>query len=337
MLCLYCDRPLALLKRLTGDAEFCSKEHRRIYQQEHNQLALARLLESKPKDKPKPRLEKPQRAPEPEIVEPEIVEPEIVEPEIVEPVKKPEAPQPGRAGFMPGFFAPGPMRLATRMDSGPRFGQGSPVGRGVDAKFRRVPNPKTAGFLGESSRPRAMSGAIRFQGAPTFRPKSASIGSAAPVIKSPQPARSRFLVERSTAKPSFGKARPAAGARFGTLTPVTAWVGEVPRNNGDSRLRMAKYLSGDAAARTASGGIRVPTVETRWRPLSPVLPVQLQGRIVLVLGALLQRPIRPASQDFSPETFAIPFEPVVFPQYAPQMACLEERLHRTDRIGFSPP
>src|ERR1700747_2282256 len=56
MRCLYCDRPLALLKRLTGDGEFCSKEHRKIYQKEHNQLALARLLESQPNAKGKPRL-----------------------------------------------------------------------------------------------------------------------------------------------------------------------------------------------------------------------------------------------------------------------------------------
>src|SRR5271170_5711865 len=48
MRCLYCDRPLPLLKRLTGDGEFCSKDHRKIYQQERNQLALARLLEGKP-------------------------------------------------------------------------------------------------------------------------------------------------------------------------------------------------------------------------------------------------------------------------------------------------
>src|SRR5438128_1838520 len=56
MHCLYCDRPLALLKRLTGDGEFCSKEHRKIYQKEHNQLALARLMESQPnaKGRPKP-------------------------------------------------------------------------------------------------------------------------------------------------------------------------------------------------------------------------------------------------------------------------------------------
>src|ERR1700689_122570 len=55
MHCLYCDRPLALLKRLTGDGEFCSKEHRRIYQQEHNQLALARLLEAQPRSSGKGR------------------------------------------------------------------------------------------------------------------------------------------------------------------------------------------------------------------------------------------------------------------------------------------
>lgn len=46
--CLYCERPLALFSRLTGDGEFCSKEHRRIYQKEHSQLALARLLQAQP-------------------------------------------------------------------------------------------------------------------------------------------------------------------------------------------------------------------------------------------------------------------------------------------------
>ncbi|MEO7651801.1 MAG: hypothetical protein ABIZ80_15155 [Bryobacteraceae bacterium] len=48
MHCLYCEKPLPLLQRLRGDAEFCSKEHRRIYQKEHNQLALARLLQAQP-------------------------------------------------------------------------------------------------------------------------------------------------------------------------------------------------------------------------------------------------------------------------------------------------
>jgi hypothetical protein len=68
MHCLYCDRPLALLKRLTGDGEFCSKEHRKIYQQEHNHLALARLLDAQPKTKEKPRPDNTVK-PEPEIVD----------------------------------------------------------------------------------------------------------------------------------------------------------------------------------------------------------------------------------------------------------------------------
>jgi hypothetical protein len=46
--CLYCDRPLDLLSRIRGDGEFCSREHRRIYQKEHSQLALQRLLQAQP-------------------------------------------------------------------------------------------------------------------------------------------------------------------------------------------------------------------------------------------------------------------------------------------------
>jgi hypothetical protein len=46
--CLYCEKPLSFLTRLTGDREFCSKEHRRLYQEQHSGLALARLLENKP-------------------------------------------------------------------------------------------------------------------------------------------------------------------------------------------------------------------------------------------------------------------------------------------------
>src|ERR1700721_1674721 len=101
MQCLYCDRPLALLKRLTGDGEFCSKEHRRIYQQEHNQLALARLLASQPKPKEKPPPVKAQN--------------NKPEPEIVEPIQPPaEAPVPTLAGFMPENLDAGPSSGATR-------------------------------------------------------------------------------------------------------------------------------------------------------------------------------------------------------------------------------
>ena len=51
MHCLYCDRPLAFLHRLTGDGEFCSRDHRRLYYQQHSQMALARLLRAQPGQK----------------------------------------------------------------------------------------------------------------------------------------------------------------------------------------------------------------------------------------------------------------------------------------------
>ncbi len=59
MRCLYCGKELALLKRWTGGGEFCSDAHRQRYQEEYNQLALNRLLQSKPpgeaKAKPEPK------------------------------------------------------------------------------------------------------------------------------------------------------------------------------------------------------------------------------------------------------------------------------------------
>jgi hypothetical protein len=39
---------------LTGDGEFCSKEHRKLYQKEHSQLALERLLNAQPHAPPRP-------------------------------------------------------------------------------------------------------------------------------------------------------------------------------------------------------------------------------------------------------------------------------------------
>ena len=48
MQCLFCGKELALLKRLRGGGEFCSEAHRREYQEQYEQLALARLLQAKP-------------------------------------------------------------------------------------------------------------------------------------------------------------------------------------------------------------------------------------------------------------------------------------------------
>jgi hypothetical protein len=309
---------------LTGDAEFCSKEHRKIYQQEHNQLALARLLESQPKGKPAPRLEKPQRAEPPPV-------------EIVEPVKKPDTPQPDLAGFMSETsFGPRAAAHATRSAGSPGFQQNGPLWSKIAAKSTLGLKPKGAGFLAESARPRPSAGKVRFQGQPSFKAKSVAIASAAKVRR-PQPAGSGFLFEKSAAKPSFGKPRPPAEVRFGAISPISAWAAKVQRTSRVSRLPMGKFLTGYALDRTTPGKVRVPAVESRWKPLSAVLPEQPSGKIVFVLGSLLRRPIRPASQDLPPATFAIPLQPVVFPQYSPRMGCLEERLHRTDRIGFSPP
>ncbi|HSR07154.1 MAG TPA: hypothetical protein VLM42_08395 [Bryobacteraceae bacterium] len=47
MRCLQCGKDLPLLKRMAG-SEFCSDAHRREYQKEYSDLALGRLLQSKP-------------------------------------------------------------------------------------------------------------------------------------------------------------------------------------------------------------------------------------------------------------------------------------------------
>ncbi len=332
MQCLYCDRPLALLKRLTGDGEFCSKEHRRIYQQEHNQLALARLLASQPKPKEKPR---PVRA---QDVKPE--------PEIVEPVQPPaEARVPTRAGFMPESLDAGPSSGATRSAGAPDFKQGDPIWSGIEPRSRSGdrPGPKATGFLVESSGLSSVAGATPLQGKLDFKSpvgtpllEEKRLSTSAENVSRPQPAGAGFVFEQSAGRSSLGATRPPAGARFSPLTPATASPGDVS-SGGSSKLRMAKFLSGSALERPAPGAIRLPAIETRWKRLSPVLPTQAPGKIILVLGAFLQRTVRPASQDLPPEIFEIPFQPISYPRYSPGMGRLEDRLHRTDRIGFSPP
>src|SRR5262249_38616582 len=47
MRCLYCGKELALFKRLTKGSEFCSEAHRTKYQEDFNDLALNRLLQSR--------------------------------------------------------------------------------------------------------------------------------------------------------------------------------------------------------------------------------------------------------------------------------------------------
>ena len=59
--------------------------------------------------------------------------------------------------------------------------------------------------------------------------------------------------------------------------------------------------------------------------------------LIPVLGSLLKRPVRAATLDEFPPIFEIPLRPVSFTPVSLQMACLAERLHNTDRIGFTPP
>jgi len=330
MHCLYCDRPLALLKRLTGDGEFCSKEHRKIYQQEHNQLGLARLLEWQPKAKEKPR---PEKAPD--------VKPQ---PEVVEPIKAVEAPQPNLAGFIAENVDAGLSAARVRpFEGAPRFKQEHPAWGGIER--RPGPRPKTAGFLVASSAPGFVAGTARLRNKVEFRSPNENllleekrVSAAVEAARRPQPAGAGFVFEQSAGRLSFGTTRPPSGARFSPLTPVTARIARDLWSGRDCKLRMAKFVPGLALERAAAASkIRLPAIETRWKPLSPALPAQTPAKIVLVLGSFLQRPVRPASQDLPPNTFEIPFQPISYPQFSPRMGCLEERLHRTDRIGFSPP
>src|SRR6266516_7042481 len=110
MRCLYCDRPLALLKRLTGDGEFCSKEHRKIYQREHNQLALERLLETQPGANRKASPSPPKRN-IPVYVEPEPEPETFPEPEVF--ASEPEAYVSEPEPFVPEPEPPAPIAAAT--------------------------------------------------------------------------------------------------------------------------------------------------------------------------------------------------------------------------------
>jgi hypothetical protein len=65
MQCLFCGKELALLKRLRGGGEFCSEAHRKEYQEQYEQLALARLLQAKPPTESQSAARTPFNAPEP--------------------------------------------------------------------------------------------------------------------------------------------------------------------------------------------------------------------------------------------------------------------------------
>jgi hypothetical protein len=100
MRCLYCGKELALLKRLTGGAEFCSDAHRKKYQEEFNDLALSRLLQTQAPSPAKP-LPMPELAELPPVATPPLASlaapPKASPKPVTPPPVRAKAPQPTKA------------------------------------------------------------------------------------------------------------------------------------------------------------------------------------------------------------------------------------------------
>ena len=333
MHCLYCDRPLALIKRLTGDGEFCSKECRKNYQQEHNQLALARLLETQP---PKtagnagPTKSKAGAAP----------------PMSPPRAAKPQEPTPEPAGFFTEY-PPEALAVSDALQStgSPRFARPQPAAyRESKSEFDwrdknvRGAQPKTALLQSESFEARSFGGELRSSDNLRFKLYPALPMPGLGALARCQPGGAGLVSQQPAA-------RNYSGVPHHTIAPqvrmqaivepaATAEPFAIVCERG---LRCAKFISVSTLAEPLPGAIRRLNVEPRWKALQPVLPERIAGKVVYVLGTFLRRPVRTAGHDGLPEIFEIPLRPISFPPFSPRMACLEERMHRTDRIGFSPP
>lgn len=182
--CLYCERPLALLSRLTGDGEFCSKEHRRIYQKEHSQLALARLLQAQPA----PSGESSNRlgVDRSEPAEKSLAQVPVMVAE--RPEKKARSKDPQAAGFrtLPAMEA----RASAVPPAGGLDARWSPLPRllsGGQQAFPRLVNFVTPGsFLRRPSQPAA----------PSAYPGNLKRGGVPPAAFSSAPPQARFFDER---------------------------------------------------------------------------------------------------------------------------------------------
>lgn len=328
MQCLYCDRPLALIKRLTGDGEFCSKECRKNYQREHNQLALARLLETQPpKTAGKAAPNKSKAVPSTPILQPRTAKPEE------------RAPEPA------GFFTEYPAEAVAQSGSlpylgSPRFTDPPPPYPESQSGLEneRDAHPRTARFQSEPLGPRAFAGELRSTKSLAFKSPPALPAPHSGATARCQPGVAGSVSQQPAARNFSGGPRQSAAPRFRMLA-VAEPVGATGLSAVvcGTELRSAKFVPQCAAAQPVPGAIRRLKVEPRWRALQPVLPERVAGKIVFVLGSFLRRPVRTASHDSLPDIFEIPLRPVSFPPFSPVMACLEERMHRTDRIGFSPP
>jgi hypothetical protein len=308
MHCLYCDRPLALLKRLTGDGEFCSKEHRKIYQKEHNELALARLLESQPNSKGRTR---------PGLAKGSPAKPRVE-----------RAPDP--ADFVSEFPSWASVDSKAQRPTDPLFRAAVPA-LVHSAAPQASGLPKVAGMLSE---PRAVGveGKIRLADGPADPKERVSVPVASAIRR--KPAGAGFAAEAPSAASSHMARRSESSVpQFAPL--ATRQTGPADSHDENRKLLAAAFLSASVANAATAERPLGSAGEPRWKPLAAALPARLAGKITPVLGALLQRPVRAAEQDSVPEIFEIRIRPIGFPPYSPRMGSLEERAHHTDRIGLA--
>jgi len=166
---------------------------------------------------------------------------------------------------------------------------------------------------------------------------------AAAASKKRQPAGAAFAdVLRQVGPGDVAAAMQAAervAPQFGPLQPATivpAKIVAADSHDEHRKLLAAAFLSASMAGARATERVAGGAGEPRWKPLGAALPARPMGKIIPVLGVLLQRSVRAAGQDALPEIFEIRIRPIGFPRYSPRMGILEERAHRTDRIGIDP-
>src|SRR6476469_4387970 len=115
MQCLFCGKELALLKRWRGGAEFCSEAHRKEYQEQFEQLAVARLRQAKPPSEPAPPLGLPCAWP-PAAAEPIPQQHRGEEPAASRPDSQVPPSPPVRKIEVPASRVPQPARVAQRTE-----------------------------------------------------------------------------------------------------------------------------------------------------------------------------------------------------------------------------
>src|SRR5258708_35984427 len=139
----------------------------------------------------------------------------------------------------------------------------------------------------------------------------------------PQPAGAGFVfgtaIEPVSSKAvTSAAARQPSGPLFSALVPAKGDSG-IARSGSNPKLPAADALAASAiGARSIPDRVRSLPADPRWKPLAAAGPTRPLGKIILVLGSFLRRPVRIAGPQSLPETFAIPFHPIPFPPLLPR-------------------